>query len=239
MIEVTEYPIADFFINGNILTTTKEILDSYEDVELFSSLEERIICYLLSQADENGVVPGRSSQVIEDLLYLEYADADDFGKDLLEKQVKSILHGLYKKQFISRRKNQEVFISSSITVYKHFGCCDGLVHITITSLYINGQYEYMECNVLGESDKFAGNSSVGVKDFIKTITLGRVASIVVKLSGFTTLYANLLNANSIDMLTLKKAGWIKYDGTMAARNGKLELLSNTVDNVMRLVYTPQ
>ena len=88
MIEVTEYPIADFYINGNILTTTKEILDSYEDVELFSSLEERIICYLLSQADKDGVVPGRSSQVIEDLLYLEYADADDFGKDLLEKQVK-------------------------------------------------------------------------------------------------------------------------------------------------------
>lgn len=235
MTEITEYPIADFYINGSVLTTTKDILNSYEEAELFSSLEERIVCYLLSQADDEGMVPGRSSQIIEDLLYLEYADADDLGKNMLEKQVKSVLHGLYKKQFIARKKNQEVFICSTVTMYKHFGCCDGIMHITITSLHTCGQYEYLEYNVLGESDSFTGSN---VKDFAHAIKLGRVADIIVKLSGFTTLYANLLNANPIDMLNLKKAGWITYDGAMAANTGKLELCSNTIDNITRLVYTP-
>lgn len=236
ILQTTEYTLADFYVNGNVLTTKREILDAYEEMELFSSLEERLICYLLSQADNNGKVPGRSSQIIEDLLYQEYADADDFGKDLLEKEVKAILHSLYKRQFIARRKNQEVFLCSNIAIYRHYGCCDGIIHITITSIYEDGTFYCGEYNVLGESNMIDVNKNITIRDFVNTINLGRIAQIIVKLSGFTSLYSSLLQANTVDILTLKKAGWIEHDGQNTRNTGKCKLYGNTVDNMTRLVY---
>jgi hypothetical protein len=236
LVKTTEYPLADFYVNGNVLTTTKEIFDAYEDAELFSSLEERIICYLLSQADVSGRVPGRSSQIIDNLLYMEYADADDMGKELLEKEVKGILHSLYKRQFIARRKNQEVFICSNVALYRHYGFCDGIIHITITSVYDDGDYYCSYYNVLGESDSTMINDTTTVREFVNIVKLGRISQIIVKLSSFTSLYSNLLKANQIDLLTLKKAGWIEQNGISTRNKGKCCLARNKVDNVTRLIY---
>jgi hypothetical protein len=127
-----EYVMCSFLCEGGFQTDLREVFDEKQDY-LYNRFEDRLILHLIQTADCTSGTDGRSNQVIDSLFWDEYYNGTDLDRERIKKQVKSALHYLYKTGFIRRDKDDNVFLCTTLHVYRIYGYQNNLMECIITS----------------------------------------------------------------------------------------------------------
>jgi hypothetical protein len=233
--DVLGYKQAEIITDAEITTPIKDILENYENPDMFEVFDERLICYLLAEAFVDGQVYGRSEDVLKALCFDTYYNGTQSDKELIQKQVKGILHKLYRARFI-KKDREDVYLASNISLYRKYAHMPGIIQLDIESTYENGDFVINEYHCIYEGSNYANTGFYSDLSFIDVNKLGPIP--------YTLYLANRLGEGATvadfpypDIIKdLESANWISILNNKVRLTGHFEVIGNADTDTYRIVY---
>ena len=233
--DVLAYKQAEIITDAEITTPIKDILDNYENPDMFEVLDDRLICYLLAEAFEDGQVYGRSEDVLKTLCFDTYCNGTQSEKDMIQKQIKGILHKLYRARFI-KKDREDVYLASNISIYRKYAHMPGIIQLDIESTYEDGEFVTREYHCIYEGSNYANTGFYSDLSFMNVQTLGPIP--------YTLYLANRLGESATvadfphkELLQeLAGANWISILNNKVRLTGHFEIIGNADTDTYRVIY---
>ena len=125
-----------FYCMGGLQTSLDEVLLSYTQEELIAPLKERVMCYLLSEADKtDGSIQYGHSEHVAKIFFPDDPDAHI-------PDIKKILLTLYKSRFIRQHKG-EIYLAQHIIVMRGYGH-HGIMRINVFYKNVDGNFGMLD-----------------------------------------------------------------------------------------------
>jgi hypothetical protein len=236
VIKRVEYQQAAALIWAKPCATLEEVFNQYQDISLFETFEDRLICYLIAEAYNDGQTFGRSDDVINALFFDEYNNGTYDDQERIKKQAKAALHNLYKARFIRRDNQNNVYLCSEINFYRTYACCNGIIQLDITSEYTDGTMSYNEYHSLYTGSDYENTSFTDDLRFVDVKKLGPIASYMVLAQ---RLGDNATPSDFHDKLLyqeLVEEGWLSELNGKVRVVGEFKIIANPDTDMYRLVY---
>lgn len=233
--DVLGYKQAEIIADAAITTPIKNILDNYQNPDMFEVFDDRLICYLLAEAFEDGQVYGRSEDVLKALCFDTYYNGTQSDKETIQKQVKGILHKLYRARFIKKDRD-DVYLASNISLYRKYAHMPGIIQLDIESTYEDGDFVAHEYHCIYEGSNYANTGFYSDLSFIDAKKLGPIP--------YTLYLANRLgdNASVADfpypeiLKELEASNWISILNKKVRLTGHFEIMGNADTDNYRVIY---
>ncbi len=233
--DVLSYKQAEIIVDANLTTPIKDILENYKNPEMFEVFEDRLICYLLADAFEDGQVYGRSEDVLKTLCFDTYYNGSPSDKEKIQKQIKGMLHKLYRARFIKKEK-EDVYLASNVSIYRKYAHMPGIIQLDIESTYEDGDFYAKEYHCIYEGSKFSDIGFYSDLSFVDVKKLGPIS--------YALYFANKFRENATvsdfqdpEILEeMERAGWISILGNKVRLTGHFEIIGNSDNDTYRLIY---
>jgi hypothetical protein len=236
VIEKVDYKHAEMLVDATLHSSMEDLIQMYKQQDMFETFEDRLICYLIAEAYNDGQTFGRSDDVINALFFDEYNNGTYDDQERIKKQAKAALHNLYKARFIRRDNQNNVYLCSEINFYRTYACCNGIIQLDITSEYTDGTMSYNEYHSLYTGSDYENTSFTDDLRFVDVKKLGPIASYMVLAQ---RLGDNATPSDFHDKLLyqeLVEEGWLSELNGKVRVVGEFKIIANPDTDMYRLVY---
>lgn len=233
--DILGYKQAEILVDASVNSNLKDMLSIYNEPNMFEVFEDRLICYMLAEAFVDGQTYGRSDDVIKALCFDDYYNGSPYDQDRIQKQIKGMLHKLYRARFI-KRNGEDVYFASNIMIFRKYARLHGIVQLDIESTYDGGEFNVKEYHCIYEGNDFNTATFNNDLSFINAKKLGPIGATLV-LAHRLGNEAKISDFQHGDVLReLADANWISILGDKVRLTGDFEIIGNSDTNKYRLVY---
>ena len=233
--DILGYKQSEMLVDASVDSDLKDLLSIYREPNMFEVFDDRLIAYMLAEAYVDGQTYGRSDDVIKALCFDDYYNGSPYDQERIQKQVKGILHKLYRARFI-KRNGEDVYFASNIMIFRKYARLHGIVQIDIESTYEDGEFSIKEYHCIYEGNDFNTTTFNNDLSFVDTKKLGPIGATLI-LAHFLGDKATVSDFAHQDVLKeLADANWLSILNDKVRLTGEFEIIGNSDTNKYRLIY---